>query len=119
MDSNPSAEEILKKYANEKSYGTWEEFIYDSHDHTVKEATIEVMEQYKLNNNSDAVEFAEWITNKFIKGLGREGQYWYEPSGEGVGTTKYLYELFKSNPPIKVNKDNDGKDYGPFASGFY
>lgn len=41
-----SKEEILKQYANDHSYETWWEFMYDSHEHTQIEAACEVMELY-------------------------------------------------------------------------
>lgn len=41
-----SAEEILKRIANENSYETWGEFMYDTHEHTQNEATIQAMREY-------------------------------------------------------------------------
>ena len=39
-------EEIMKKFANEHSYESWGELMYDTHEHIQIEYTKEVMELY-------------------------------------------------------------------------
>jgi len=83
----------------------WEKILPDVTDSDIKEliklfivdldylrslSTTESME-------SDAVEFAEWIGNNEFK-RNQEGEdIWYESNGEGIGTTKELYKLFKQS----------------------
>jgi hypothetical protein len=45
-ESKLKAEDILTKIANENSYESWADFVYDSHDHTILEYTIQAMHDY-------------------------------------------------------------------------
>ena len=42
----PTAEELMKAFANKHSYETWDEMMYDTHGHIQIEYTAKVMKQY-------------------------------------------------------------------------
>jgi len=42
----PDKKEIYTNYANDHSYETWDEFLNDSHPHTIIEATEDIMLEY-------------------------------------------------------------------------
>jgi hypothetical protein len=44
-----SPEQILQEFANEHSYETWAELMYDCHDKCINDYTKEVMEIYALS----------------------------------------------------------------------
>lgn len=41
-------EQIMTEFANEHSYTSWSELMYDSHDDVIKDYTKEVMQIYAL-----------------------------------------------------------------------
>jgi len=46
MSNTKTAEEIMVKVANEHSYESWGELMYDTHEHSQIEYTKQAMEEY-------------------------------------------------------------------------
>ena len=58
MKQLPTAEELMKKVANEHSYETWGEMMYDTHEHSQIEYTREAMIEFAKLHVQAALESA-------------------------------------------------------------
>jgi hypothetical protein len=92
--NTPTKEETLTKIANEHSYNTWGELMYDTHECIQIEYTCEAMDEHA---KSVAVRFAEWIKNR-----GRLiGNAWFFDSDE-----EGIYELNEEDLFDKFTEEN-------------
>lgn len=58
MKQLPTAEELMTRDANEHSYETWGEMMYDTHEHSQIEYTREVMIEFAKLHVQAALEMA-------------------------------------------------------------
>lgn len=66
MKQLPTAEELMTKAANEHSYETWGEMMYDTHEHSQIEYTREVMIEFAKLHVQAALESASEKSNLLL-----------------------------------------------------
>lgn len=115
MDSKSALDFLTEKFGYFNSNHPIELLGYDNGLKLEINDIIECLEEYSLlRNNSEAIEFVEWVTsNMYCKYWGSEGENcgkWYQQytkPDRNYYTSKELYKLFKESlpsPPIQQPK---------------